>query len=121
MLGAMDWPIAYRVGVLLLLMVHGVFVETRPRQPCLFRFQAKGRAAIWHDGDWLNAVAVRPSLIHPWLSVFSVTQPSGQIQRWVVLPDSCSSDDFRRLRVWLKWESQGAAVLPAFQNTIPRA
>jgi hypothetical protein len=121
LLSAMDWPLAYRIGVVLCLLSHVLWVETRPRDSCRFQFQEKGRASIWRNGDWLNVMTTQTQLIHPWLTVFSVTLLDGETQHWVVMPDSCSSDEFRRLRIWLKWEGSGGEQgLSSFQNTVTR-
>jgi hypothetical protein len=57
------------------------------------------------DSAWVQANKVQSFLIHPWLTAFSAEFPNGDIQYWWVFADSASADDFRRLRVWLQWES----------------
>lgn len=56
-----------------------------------------------HDG-WILCNILDSSFVTPWLTVLHL-KPA---QRWlpvhvVLLPDMLDADEFRRLRVWLKW------------------
>jgi toxin CptA len=72
-----------------------------------------GRLTLSQSGqndlsDQWHPVAVQPdTFVSPWLTVLRYRLPG---QRWsqslVILPDSLPADDFRRLRVWLKWKAQ---------------
>ena len=47
------------------------------------------------------------STVMPWLTVLNLRQAERRLARHVVLlPDSMAADEFRRLRVWLRWGSQ---------------
>jgi len=59
---------------------------------------------------------VRVGLIAPWLVTFAVERSGGSTQ-WVVLPpDALAHDQFRRLRVWLRWSSTAASVRATGNN-----
>lgn len=77
----------------------------RQRQPeCLEILLYKdGRLLCLHKGRESETVMVMyGTLIHPYLTVLRVDTVSG-VRHWVVMPDSLAAEDFRRLRVWLKW------------------
>jgi toxin CptA len=40
--------------------------------------------------------------VHPWLTVLRLAGEQGSY-RMVIAPDSITREDFRRLRVWLRW------------------
>lgn len=42
--------------------------------------------------------------VHPWLTVLTV-EAEGHRVTVVALPDSMAAEDFRRLRVWLRWRA----------------
>lgn len=68
---------------------------------------ADGRLAVRQDGDWLAAVVAPDTLVWAWLVVLRYRVAGSA--RWanvVVLPDSLAADDFRRLRVWLRWRAR---------------
>ncbi|MEY4593108.1 MAG: hypothetical protein RIR18_2003, partial [Pseudomonadota bacterium] len=101
----MTWPLVYRIAALVILVANAVYVECRPTVPCRLRLEPKGRMTVLVDSAWVQANKVQSFLIHPWLTAFSAEFPNGDIQYWWVFADSASADDFRRLRVWLQWES----------------
>ena len=46
--------------------------------------------------------------VKPYLTVLDLKIADGRaIKRIVLLPDSLHADDFRRLRVWLRWKEDG--------------
>ena len=63
-----------------------------------------GRAA-WRDrgGRWHETSVASGGYVSPWLIIVSLAG-SGWRRKWIVIPpDAASSDDRRRLRVWLRW------------------
>ena len=73
---------------------------------CL-RLQATGELYFLQGGQALDdatAVSVlASSVVHPWLSVLHLKAPTGERHNLVLWPDSLNPDDFRRLRVFLRW------------------
>lgn len=53
-------------------------------------------------GEWID-VQMRHALVTATLTVVEFKQANGRRLSLVLLPDSISADDYRRLRVWLRW------------------
>jgi toxin CptA len=62
------------------------------------RASIKDRSGIWQEGRLGENHFVSPALV-----VVDLQTPSGRRKRLVLAPDSLPADDFRRLRVWLRW------------------
>jgi len=63
-----------------------------------------GKLEIWHDQHWHAAWLAGSSVILPSCTVLRIASEHRWLNRnLVVLPDSLPADDFRRLRVWLRW------------------
>lgn len=72
-------------------------VALRLHDDCGCEFQT--RAGVWHEAALLGS-----SFVSPYLAVLNLRPASGRIAKHlVILPDAVDSEDFRRLRVWLKW------------------
>lgn len=54
-------------------------------------------------GDATAVSVLANSVVHPWLSVLYLKTATGKRHTLVLWPDSLSPDDFRRLRVFLRW------------------
>jgi toxin CptA len=64
---------------------------------CRCEFQT--RAGAWHEAALLGS-----SFVSPYLTVLNLHSEGGRFARHlVILPDAVNAEDFRRLRVWLKW------------------
>lgn len=56
------------------------------------------------SGDWQEAEVLGGSFVAPYLTVLNLRPADSRLARHlVILPDAVDSEDFRRLRVWLKW------------------
>jgi toxin CptA len=64
-----------------------------------------GSAAVQdHLGRWSEARLLGSSFVSPALTILNLAVPGVRLHRsLVVAPDSLSADEFRRLRVWLRW------------------
>jgi toxin CptA len=59
------------------------------------------------SGEWHMATALGSSTVTPWLTVLNLKLPGHRFACHVVLtPDRLDAEQFRRLRVWLKWGSR---------------
>jgi len=67
-----------------------------------------GVAFRTRDGNWVESELADSSYVSPSLTIV-VLQPSGggRTRRAVILPDSVDARDFRRLRMWMRWKSEG--------------
>lgn len=54
-------------------------------------------------GDFLSARLLSGACVHPWLSVLPLALEDGRRHTLLIASDSLSADDFRRLRVFLRW------------------
>ena len=72
----------------------------------VLRIAEDGRVSCLAAGESeFSPVRVLPgATAHPWLTVMRLTHAEG---KWliVVAPDSAAPDEFRRLRVWLRWRA----------------
>lgn len=57
--------------------------------------------------DWQPAVLLPRSSVTPWLCVLAY-RSEGKTHSLALYPDSLHPDDFRHLRVWLRWRAQVA-------------
>lgn len=57
------------------------------------------------DGAWLEAAILPSSFISPYLTVLNLQLEGERRARHVIiLPDAMDSEQFRQLRVWLRWK-----------------
>lgn len=55
-------------------------------------------------GEWLDAAVLGDSFVAPYLTLLHLKLHDKPGRRYVILvPDAVAADEFRRLRVWLKW------------------
>lgn len=72
-------------------------VGVRLDADCGCEFQL--RAGSWHEAALLGS-----SFVSPYLTVLNLRPVGGRFaQHLVILPDAVDAEDFRLLRVWLKW------------------
>ncbi|MCL4471613.1 MAG: hypothetical protein M1547_10960 [Gammaproteobacteria bacterium] len=63
------------------------------------RCDLQTRAGTWHEAELLGS-----SFVSPYLTVLNLKPAGGRLAKHlVILPDAVDAEDFRRLRVWLKW------------------
>ena len=62
-------------------------------------------------GEWQEAALLDTSFVAPYLTVLNLQPKRSWFARHVVVaPDSVPAEDFRRLRVWLRWRKASAAT-----------
>lgn len=60
-----------------------------------------------NDGNVFVAAQLLPdAAVHPWLTVMRLRTDEGQRHTLIVTVDSLSQQDFRRLRVFLRWRAE---------------
>ncbi len=61
-------------------------------------------------GDWRACRLSGSSYVSPWLTILVLAEDNRLSARYVVItPDNVDAEDFRRLRVWLRWAAQRVA------------
>ena len=96
------WP-WYAAGFAVAASLGGCLMQWR-RLPLLLELHDDGRAS-WRDreGKWHQGGLGRTNFVSTVLAVLEL-ELGGNGRKWVVLMgDSISPEDFRRLRVWLRW------------------
>ena len=75
------------------------------RVPWLIRLERSGAVSLQtrQDAHWENATLDSPLFVHSWLTVFRLRPEGGAAKTIVVTIDSLPAEDFRRLRVFLRW------------------
>jgi toxin CptA len=63
------------------------------------------------DAAFYPVCLLAPATVLPWLCVLHI-EYGGHRFRLRVLPDSIAPEDFRRLRVWLKWRATFLPLVP---------
>jgi toxin CptA len=59
-------------------------------------------------GEWQECALLGSSFISPYLTILNLEFGNRlQARHAVLLPDSLGAEDYRRLRVWLRWKSAG--------------
>lgn len=124
-----DWSVKLGLGLAVLLSY--VHTEQRRFVPLRLRLGPKGliqsqpECVQQAEQAWKGLSLVSVALIHPWLTLFAIRDDLDlkARKRWIwVLPDSCTSNDFRHLRVWLKWgakRTQGFGQSDHLFNGLP--
>ena len=77
-------------------LLHSL-IALRLDADCRCEFQT--RAGAWHEAALLGS-----SFVAPYLTVLNLKPAEGRLMKHLVIfPDAVNAEDFRRLRVWLKW------------------
>ena len=90
--------------VLSVVLIFSLWRSGPAADPVILRCCPDGGLEVRDGPEW-GKVQVHPqSTVLPWLVVLRYRPQAGQRWRaWVILADSLPAEDFRRLRVWLKW------------------
>lgn len=105
--GLAELPPYGRLGAALL-AVALTWRAWRAPQPLELKLHADGRLE-WRDAaaSWQTATVLAHSSVNPWLCLLAYRTPGERRARHVlILPDSLKAVDFRRLRVWLRWQAR---------------
>jgi toxin CptA len=98
----------YVAGALVLASLGGCLARERSR-PVSLELREEGRAS-WRNrtGGWHEGRLGRNHFVSVALVVLEL-ELEGRGRKWVVLMgDSAPPDDFRRLRIWLRWRGTAA-------------
>lgn len=105
---ALPVPLVWRITALLL-VVPAAILGWRRLDPAFgsLRLERDGSisVAVGEAGDFVVARCLPGVLCHPRLCVIRLRLASGRIQPLVLAPDSMSTAEFRRLRVFLRWRA----------------
>ncbi len=62
-------------------------------------------------GDWIRCEVLGSTYVTYLLVILNLKDlEHGRVKRAVILPDSIDAEDFRKLRVWLRWKGEQRAI-----------
>lgn len=97
-----DLPPLWQAGLLLALGGSLLWHARQTTPPLVLRGKADGSLERRSDDTWLRVELSASSTVLPRLTVLHIKE-QGSRRHLVILPDSLPAEDFRRLRVWLRW------------------
>jgi toxin CptA len=60
------------------------------------------------DGNWVESELSDSSYVSPAVTIVALKpRGKGRTRRAILLPDSVDARDFRRLRMWMRWKTEG--------------
>ncbi len=95
-------------SALTLALLAGVFGQSRmPVRALSLKRDGLIEVCLAGETDYCPASVLDGALIHPWLTVFRVEIQSmpRRVYSVVLLTDSLSAENFRQLRVFLRWNT----------------
>lgn len=107
-------PMALRlIGAALLAIGGGWMVRQLQPQVAALQLLADGslgvRGTDWNDREFVPVRLLHGATVHPWLTALRLEAQEGQQYRLLLTPDCLLPEDFRRLRVFLRWRSTVSA------------
>lgn len=82
-----------------------IWWQLRPKFAAI-RLERGGQVLIsHHGGEFLPAKILPGATVHPWLTVVRFKAEEAATCRLIVTVDSLNQQDFRRLRVFLRWQA----------------
>lgn len=107
-LAALD-PLLQWAGLILLCCSLAFY--SRPAPDVRLRGDREGKLEIWQGEKWGEARLAESSVVLPGCTVMRLGFENRRRQHsLVVLPDSLPAEDYRRLRVWLRWRGSKLAA-----------
>jgi toxin CptA len=103
-----DLDMMYRLALMVAVVVSLIRTRRPPNLPTL-RCRADGRLETGREETW-SPVEVRPdTVVLAWFVALRYRQPGRKRDEILaIFPDMLAADDFRRLRIWLKWRASEA-------------
>lgn len=104
------WPLAIAIQLPVLLATWSLAALAWRRltpQFSALRLERCGRISVVSDtgAQFAPARLLPGASVHPWLTIIRLEMESGQQSALIAAVDSLKEDDFRRLRVFLRWQA----------------
>ncbi|WP_153146467.1 protein YgfX [Dechloromonas sp. H13] len=104
----LPWPALTRSGALFFIAV-AAGLAWRRLEPALqaLRLEQTGHILVAPAGhaEFIEAAPLPGATVHPWLTVVRLKTQDGRTHPLIVAVDSMKPEDFRRLRVFLRWRA----------------
>lgn len=99
-------PAVPRAGLIAAVVVHALWFSRRKQPTLRLRCQAGGGLTIQDGGEAVPATLATDSMVWPGLAVlrYRLGNERRTITR-IVFADAMPEGDFRRLRIWLRWNA----------------
>ncbi len=91
------------------LLMASLFAWRGSGRSITLRGKVGGKLDIDEGSGWMPVEAFNARFMPPGLVLLNCSMPGHAHRRWLLLADSLSEQDFRRLRVWLTWSGGGNA------------
>ena len=104
---AMPWPLLLQTALCLALaasLAHFIRSIRAPRIASLRLYENGALECLLPDGEHFPAIPLPDTTVFPWLVALRL-DADGQKISLPLLPDHMSRDEFRRLRLWLRWST----------------
>ena len=113
---AADMPVALKVVFLLLIGASCGYALCGPallrNQEAIVALEITDGGALSFQtrrGEWYRGTLLDSSFVAPYLAVLNLKTDEARLARHVVImADSLAAEEFRRLRVWLRWRKAAA-------------
>ncbi len=108
MVMATPWSIGVRVAICLFLAITALLAWRQlSNLPSAIRLEQSGNILLAPTGteQFIDASLVPGATVHPWLTVARLKTGAGTFLL-IVAVDTMKSEDFRRLRVFLRWRAE---------------
>ncbi len=112
----LDFSPAWKIPALALLLVSLIYelrvaLRFGVHAVTAFRVAKDGAISIRsQSGEWRGCAVLDSSYVTAFLTVVNLRATGERrVRSVIILPDCMAADDYRRLRVWLRWRPQAAA------------
>ncbi len=106
---AMPWPAAIRAGGIMLvpIVAHLAWQRLEPVLSAI-RLEKSGQILVAVDGsaEFAEAELLAGATVHPWLTIVRLKTGDGRTHLMLAAVDAMNTEDFRRLRVFLRWRAE---------------
>lgn len=107
-IGLPPWTLAAKILLLTFVGASALLAwRLRPEKVTALRLLRDGRLECQLTGsqEFQAADLLPGATVHPWLTVIHLRVAGGRVVV-AVLPDSAVAADYRRLRMWLRWQAR---------------
>lgn len=96
-------PMPVKIALSALLITSASWRLGRRGTPVRLRCDKDGQLSLHADDAWRPVTLAAPPVLLPVLTILRPRMADRKTRPLLILPDSLPEEDFRRLRVWLRW------------------
>ncbi|MBX9812789.1 MAG: hypothetical protein K2Y16_14440 [Burkholderiales bacterium] len=104
----------------LVFFLNHVALLTTPEAVIAIEIKERGKISLQtRRGEWRECTLSGDSFVSSWLTILVLAEENRRRAKYVMItPDNVDHEDFRRLRVWLRWAGRRAAE-PGYRKPSP--